>query len=278
MVCMAGMVRVAGMPRMLRVFVRPRAVAVGALLAASMAWGQVAPSAGSQMVTDVLHEMSDRAGVIFMGQVLAVRRPSGAGPAAEIVEVDFRVDQAILGCTAGEPYVLREWGGLWAGGVQRYRVGQRLLMLLHAPSAGGMSSPVGGLDGAIPIRQNSAVRPGTTSPRAAGAVAESAVTESAGAPPSLPFVDLRWLGAKVRRTISYRSEPVRPANTFSQPGAAERQVGQVVAMGSVARDVSVVLPLGYTSATDASVPAQQASVDTVLGLLNSWQRAQHVTP
>ncbi|MBB5342371.1 hypothetical protein [Tunturibacter empetritectus] len=274
MACTAGM---------LRVFFRLRAVTVAALLAASMAWGQTASSAGSQTVTDVLHEMSDRAGVIFMGQVLAVRLPGSAGPASGIVEVDFRVDQAILGCRTGEPYVLREWGGLWAGGGQRYRVGQRLLMLLHAPSAGGMSSPIGGLDGAIPIRQSAVAGPvmaGAMAERAMAerAVAERAVAERAGGPPSSPFVDLRWLGAKVRRTVSYRSEAVGHANTFSQPGAAERQAGQVVAAGSSVSDVSMVLPLGYTSAADASVPAPQASVDTVLGLLNSWQKAQHVTP
>ena len=89
--------------------------------------------------------------MIFVGQVLAVRRPRTAAGSGR--EVEFRVDQAIRGCAAGTPFVLREWAGLWAGGNQRYRVGQRLLMLLHAPSAAGMSSPVGGLDGAIPIRQ-----------------------------------------------------------------------------------------------------------------------------
>jgi hypothetical protein len=260
MACMAGMAPVAGMGRMLRVFVRLRAVAVVALLTAPIAWGQATSSAGPQTVTDVLHEMSDRADVIFMGQVLAVRLPGGAGPASGIVEVDFRIDQAIRGCRAGEPYVLREWGGLWAGDSRRYRVGQRLLMLLHAPSAGGLSSPVGGLDGAIPVRQSTR----------AGAVAESA-TEA----PSLPFVDLRWLGARLPRTVSYRSDPLRPAGTFPQSGATQQQV---VTAGSAISDGSMILPLGYRSAADASIPGQQASVDVVLGLLNSWQKAQHVTP
>jgi hypothetical protein len=34
--------------------------------------------------------------------------------------------------------------------------------------------------------------------------------------------------------------------------------------------------LGNTSASDASVPAQQASVDAVMGMLTTWQKAQHV--
>jgi hypothetical protein len=260
MACMAGMAPVAGMGRTLRVFVRLCAVAMAALLTAAVAWGQATSSAGSQTVTDVLHEMSDRADVIFLGQVLAVRLPGGAGPGSGIVEVDFRVDQAVRGCRSGEPYVLREWGGLWAGESHRYRTGQRLLMLLHAPSAAGLSSPVGGLDGAIAIRQSTRVT----------AVADGAPTAA-----SLPFVDLRWLGARLRRTISYRSEPVGPASIFPQ---SEATAQQVVTAGSAVSDMSVIVPLGYRSASDASIPAQQASVDVVLGLLSSWQKAQHVTP
>jgi len=179
---------------MLRVFCRRRAVVVAALLMAPVGWGQVASTVGAQTVTDVLHQMSDQADVIFMGQVLAVRLPSAGGAASGIVEVEFRVDEAIRGCTAGEQYVLREWGGLWTGESQRYLVGQRLLMLLHGPSAGGMSSPVGGLDGAIPIRQS---------------VMAASLEKSAQ--PSLPFVDLRqcgdgsapWLYERCRRFDSF---------------------------------------------------------------------------
>jgi hypothetical protein len=114
------------MAEMLRVFVRRNAAAL--LLMAPVAWGQAVPSAGSQTVTDVLHQMSDRADIVFMGQVLAVHLPTGASAASGIVEIQFRVDQAIRGCKTGEPYVLREWGGLWVGGSRRYRVGQRLLV------------------------------------------------------------------------------------------------------------------------------------------------------
>ena len=150
-----------------------------ALLMAPLAHGQVGPAesvAQPQTVVDVLHQFSDKADIIFAGQVLAIRRTNNG-----VVEVEFRVDQAIRGCTAGTPYILREWAGLWAGDSQRYRVGQRLLMLLHAPSAAGMSSPVGGLDGAIPIRQG-----GTAMPPA----------DDAATPAQPPYVDLRWLGSK----------------------------------------------------------------------------------
>ena len=248
------------MAGMLRVFGLLLAV-VAALLKTSVACGQVVSSAGSQTVTDVLHQMSDQADVIFMGQVLAVRLPSAGGAASGIVEVEFRVDEAIRGCTAGEQYVLREWGGLWTGESQRYLVGQRLLMLLHGPSAGGMSSPVGGLDGAIPIRQS---------------VMAASLEKSAQ--PSLPFVDLRWLGVRLPRKISYRSEPVRSSSASPRTVSAEQLGSVAFAAGAGAANVGMVLPLGYTSAADASIPSQQASVDVVLELLTTWQKAQHVTP
>jgi hypothetical protein len=248
------------MAGILRVFVRLNAVAV--LLMAPIAWGQASSVTGAQTVTDILHQMSDRADVIFLGQVLTVHLPEGGGPASGIVEIQFRVDEAILGCKTGQSYVLHEWGGLWAGG-RRYRVGQRLLMLLHAPGAGGLSSPVGGLDGAIPIRQSGIV---------------ALLTESTTPPPSLPFVDLRWLGARLPRAVSYRDEAARPANAFPQLSPGQQRVGTVVASGACAGDAPVILPLGYTSAADASTPAQQASVDVVLGLLTTWQKAEHGTP
>ncbi len=53
-------------------------VVLGVLLAAFAAYGQDSPagsSASPQTVVDVLHQLSDRAEIIFAGQVMAVRRP-----------------------------------------------------------------------------------------------------------------------------------------------------------------------------------------------------------
>ena len=167
------------------------ALSMAALLAGPMACGQAVPTVQPQTVVDVLHQMSDEADVIFAGEVLAIRRPNDG-----VVEVAFRVDQAIRGCTTGSTYILREWAGLWTGDNQRYRVGQRLLMLLHATGVAGMSSPVGGLDGAIPIRQGGSATP-----------LSNAVT-----PLQAPFVDLRWLGSmRLTRAVSYRSETPKTA-------------------------------------------------------------------
>jgi hypothetical protein len=240
-------------------------VSLGALLAAPLSLGQTASSASSQAnsqtVTDVLHQMSDRADVIFIGQVLAVRPDSdSANPG--VVEVVFRVDQAVRGCTTGTIYTLREWGGLWAGGNQRYRVGQRLLMLLHAPSAGGLSSPVDGLDGAIPIRLGS-----TATPLAA-----------TSAPAAAPFVDLRWLGVKLQRPVSYRTGAAPTKALVRQAAIAQQQTAYATVSGTRSSVAPIIMQLGNANPSDASIPAQEASVDAVLGMLTTWQKAPHAAP
>jgi hypothetical protein len=254
------------MARILRTSRWLRGVSLSALLVASSAHGQTASSVSSQAnsdtVTDILHRMSDRADIIFVGQVLAIRRPGLESATSGVVEVEFRVDQAIRGCTAGTTYILREWGGLWVGGSQRYRVGQRLLMLLHAPSSGGLSSPVDGLDGAIPIRQDSTATP----------------LSASSAPPELPYVDLRWLGVKLQRAISYRTGPVPTANSVRQLATVQQPAAYAAASGTRSSVAPIIVTPGNASPSDASVPAQEASVDVVLGLLKTWQKASNVAP
>jgi hypothetical protein len=228
-------------------------------LMAPLASGQVA-APQPETVVDILHQISDKADVIFAGQVVAIRRPNDG-----VVEIEFRVDQAIRGCTAGTRYILREWAGLWAGDTQRYRVGQSLLMLLHAPSAAGMSSPVGGLDGAIPIRQ------GEATPMAGTAT-----------PPQPPFVDLRWLGVKLPHAVSYSSETGHAATANAVAGSfvaqTQQEMVQAAAAGLITGAAPVTLMAGSSSRGEASVPAQQASVDAVIGMLTTWEKAQHGAP
>jgi hypothetical protein len=245
------------MGRILRMSSGSRAIAIVAVLLCPLALGQVEPLAQPQTVVDILHQLSDEADVIFAGQVLAIRRTNSG-----VVEVEFRVDQAIRGCSVGTPYVLREWDGLWAGDNQRYRVGQRLLMLLHAPSAAGMSSPVGGLDGAIPIRQGGTPLADFATPR------------------QPPFVDLRWLGARLPHAVSYRTGPTHAARPADRPAPflAQQQTARLAAAGSITSAAPVTPMVGSASLSGASVPAQQASVDAVIGMLTSWQKAQHVAP
>jgi hypothetical protein len=190
-----------------------------------------------QTVEAPLHEMADVAGVLFVGDVLRVHRVDGGGLASGVVEVEFHVDHAVRGCGVGGSFVLREWAGLWAGGEQRYRVGERLLMLLHAPNAAGMSSPVGGLDGAIPIRG------------VEGELAGAALGATTARP--VEMVDLRWVGTRVVRTVSYAGAGVRA------DALEVRLVDAVVSGGA-----------------SASVASQGASVDAVVGMLGEWERAR----
>jgi hypothetical protein len=212
-----------------------RILPAAAVLLASVAHAQASPGDPDTTVEDALHHMSDQAGIVFLGEVIAIRHREGDNGASGLVEVEFRIDQAVRGCTTGGTYVLREWAGLWSGGDQRYRIGQRLLMLLHTPGAAGVTSPVGGMAGAIPIRGS------------ASAIRASGAASTATTP---PVADLRWVGTRILRPSVYRNDSATLATATSQP----------------------VPP----SAGDASTAAQQAPVDVVIDMLNSWQKAQHV--
>jgi hypothetical protein len=242
-----------------------RGLVVAGLLLALAARGQTAVAgvdgvAAPQDIETALHQMADKAGVIFVGRVVKVQRRDGGSVASGVVEVTFEVDQAVRGCSVGS-YVLREWAGLWEGDAERYRAGQRLLMLLHAPGASGMSSPVDGMDGAIPI-----VRGG-----AALLVANSSARQ---APPA---VDLRWVGTKLLHPVSYGSDVARPAHSSSKPtqGVVTARAVSGGPGGSVVEAAPITVFSGSEGPGSASVPAQQASVDTVVGMLVAWQKVQH---
>ncbi len=158
---------------------------------------------------DVLDEMASRASVMFVGTVTSVRwMGGGQDAAAGVVAVDFLVEEGIVGPPAGTRYGLREWAGLWRD-APRYRVGQRRLMLLHAPGPGGLSSPVDGLDGAIPVTGGAELR-----------------------------ADLRWVQAKQLRAVTLAGEP--------GVGGPGEQAAEPLALGTgvaVARAVVTAGPL-----------------------------------
>jgi len=207
------------------------------LLAATLAFAVSLPAQETapmpQTIEDALHQMSDLAGIIFVGEVTAVRHRTGEQEASGTVEIDFHVDQAVRGCTSGSTYTLREWAGLWQSSDERYRPGQTLLMMLHTPNAAGISSPVGGMNGAIPVRA------GNPSP----------LVLSAATTTSPLIVDLRWVGTRLLRTIPYAPAP---ALTIGQVNTA---------------------PPAEASISDTSTAAQQASVSAIVGMLSSWQQA-----
>jgi hypothetical protein len=168
--------------------------------------------------------MATRAVVIFSGQVLGVNRQDAAG----YVDVTFLVDRAVKGCSVQEKYVLREWAGRWMGEPNRYRVGERLLMLLPARGASGLSEPVDGMVGAIPlvatrtppIVQGSGIAPGETTVENGKELA----------------ADLRWVQVQAVRDIVANAATL----TTGQPRPKAMRVGS----GDWAGPVSAMSPLG----------------------------------
>ena len=178
---------------------------VGIAAAMVVESGCLAQDAPSSAVQNLLHSMSNRAAVVFVGSVTRIQKVEGEGSSSGVVEVTFQVDQAVRGVGAGSTYTLREWSGLWMASDRRYSVGERLLMLLNAPGAGGLSSPVGGMEGAIPVH----------------GIATSGGNAASGS----AVVDLRWLQARVPRQITYAPPSLEGAHGTPPHGASARIAG-----------------------------------------------------
>jgi len=210
-----------------------------------------------QTTNDALHAMSQLAGVIFTGQVIGVRRLDGVDGATGVVEITFAVEDAVRG-VSGSTYTLREWAGLWPAGEEPFRVGQQFLMLLHAPGAAGLSSPVGGMDGAIPIR-GSAQTQTTASAETVSAETVSPGTVSAASTSADGRVaDLRWVATRVVRPLSYKTTPAAHSDALTLSAGAD-----------AAND-------GPPNAVQASA-SQSTAYTTVLGMLRSWEKADRAT-
>ena len=119
--------------------------------------GGLAPQKTAQ---DVLAELVKSAGVIFVGQVYAIRMPEGeANPGTKgglhssrphVVEIEFRVDQGVRGPSVGDPFVLRESEDQWHKDASQFTLHQSAIVFLYPPDKDGLSSPVGGAIGVIP--------------------------------------------------------------------------------------------------------------------------------
>lgn len=91
-----------------------------------------------------LHQLAASAGYIFVGTVTTVQRTPAVHPnEVETIRVTFRVDEGVRGVRSRQTLTIREWAGLWNAG-ERYRVGERVVMMLYRPSPVGLTSPVGG--------------------------------------------------------------------------------------------------------------------------------------
>ncbi len=100
---------------------------------------------------DVFQQLIRTAGIIFSGRVSSVRSAtSSPRPGHSSTAITFLVEHAILGTSPGENVTIHEWGGLWNRG-ERYRVGERVLLFLYAPSKLGLTSPVSGALGRLAV-------------------------------------------------------------------------------------------------------------------------------
>jgi hypothetical protein len=103
--------------------------------------GDATQETAPDTLADTLEALFASAEIVFAGEVMRIERNE------DVVAVQFFVSDGIRGVVTGSTYSLHEWSGLWVDNAQRYSVGQRLLMLLHAPSVTGLASPVS--DGSI---------------------------------------------------------------------------------------------------------------------------------
>lgn len=94
--------------------------------------------------TPTLRQLAQKAGYIFAGTVLAVRKLEPAGPySVAVMQITLQVDQAIRGVRPHQAINIRERMGLWNNG-DRYREGERWLLFLYGRSRLGLTSPVAG--------------------------------------------------------------------------------------------------------------------------------------
>ena len=91
-----------------------------------------------------LRQMTTAAGYIFAGTVMTVERAAAVHPnEVETIRITFRVDEGVRGVRTHQMLTIREWAGLWNNG-ERYRPGERVVLMLYRPSQVGLTSPVGG--------------------------------------------------------------------------------------------------------------------------------------
>ncbi len=200
------------------------------------------PLAAAPVTTEAaLRALADQAAIIFRGEVLSIQTGDDS------VRIDLRVDDGIRGVVTGQTYSLREWSGLWVAGAQRYHVGQRALFLLHQPSAGGFSSPVGGSDGVIPL---------------AGDEVRSAV-------------DLRWVAARVARSVATRPDNAPDGGAYGSGTvySARGAIAATAAHQASAAANGVAWPAEASSGNVLGPDLHSIDSNLVAGLLRAWSPA-----
>ncbi len=192
-----------------------------------------------------LHALADEAALIFVGEVLTVQ------PDGNAMRIDIRVDDGIRGVLTGTTFSLREWTGLWAADTVRYHAGQRALFFLHAPSVAGFTSPVGGSDGVV-------------------ALAGDEVSAAA---------DLRWIAARVQRTIASRAENA-PDGTIASANTVYPATGRVSALATKRASATangIAWPADAVNGNVLGPDLHSIDRNLVTGLLRAWAPGSNAT-
>lgn len=215
---------------------------------------------------DALRAVAVQADVIFTGEVRSIDR------VADAVEVRWQVEDAVRGTAAGQVYILREWAGLWQANGARYVQGERALLLLHAPSAGGYASPVGGADGVIALHGDAGS--GTMDLRLLQQ--RVLVTDAARLRPAHA---LQAAGGSLTLSDALQREyAARQAVRGVHAGGAVRSASHTSAQVRITPDpdgsTSVVVADTHSEAADSSTDNVNSRVDAgiVVGLLKAWQQ------
>ncbi len=97
-----------------------------------------------QQIETMQPNLARYAAIILFGRVTDVSRIVPESEAAEpALQISLAVENGVRGAQTGGEFRLLEWPGRWQSG-ERYRIGERYLLFLHAPNAAGLTSPVGG--------------------------------------------------------------------------------------------------------------------------------------
>jgi len=207
---------------------------------------QFEPASGSPQpaasTTALLQQMEAQSGRIFLGTVTSIRLAGAAENAAvpewpdgsRVVEITIAVEECVAGCKAGS-VVMREWASMWRGRPHRYVVGQRAVWILYPENAAGVTSPVRGMLGVLPVR--------------------IATTSTAGSKVAKQNVDLRWVQSQVLRAMP---------NQSTAAGAAVHPQSSVITTRSESTTTTV-------TAISSMEPMNQpmAPLSVVMGVLHA---------
>jgi len=196
----------------------------------------------------MLQQMAALSGQIFLGHVVGIKflgntqnnNISDWPDGSRIVEITFQAEDCVTGCVTNQLVVLHEWASLWRGQPHRYTIGQQAVWMFYPPNAAGISSPVNGILGVLPVRALALSTTSVASPNPASAPETDQQNLQLN-------VDLRWLQtALLRKNTQLGGTPggaVHPllsgvkATTSTVPSLTTQKIQQPMAPLSIVMGV-----------------------------------------